>query len=190
MTKQQRLALIYRRIQSYVAFAGTSDRDVSIKATGKSDAARNIRDGREPGAARLAAIARVMDVPVDLLASENPDMLMPWEVEYTQAEPAHPGLPGEPYSAPPQVPGLAGGPDDGELFREFAAELVKVYRLERVAIEAEELAYLAWTEFAEVLAAGDTADQRRGAIRLLARQTRRNLRKRRAGGLRDTGTDD
>jgi phage repressor protein C with HTH and peptisase S24 domain len=61
------------RIDKRLEALGITERSASLDATGKPDTIRNIRRGKEPGAEKVIALARVLQCPVEwLLAGEGP----------------------------------------------------------------------------------------------------------------------
>lgn len=63
--------ILAKRIHQKLDELGLSARAVSLEATKKPDAIREIERGKEPGAARLAAIAQVLNTTVDWLTGQE-----------------------------------------------------------------------------------------------------------------------
>lgn len=185
MNKADRLALMERRIRSYIEAKKTSARALSMAATGQPNIVRTIYAGSEPLGGRVAALARTMGVTADRLTDPDPAVLMPWEITYPTGEGDAPGLSGDVYTAPPGAsvhgPGLDLG--DPALFREMFAAMQRVYREEEIAIEDADLAEMVFTDFHTIAAEFDTEDQRRRHARVTVSRTRAALRRSRAQGL-------
>lgn len=134
----------------------------------------------------LEALAAFMKVPVKQLFSPDPEIRMPWEIDYPQKTSAA-GLAGESYRAPAGAPPAVSPaiPDEASDFGHFVAAIADVYGEAGREIELAELAAMAFSEWPNVLDAGPDPADRGAASRALIARLRRALARERAAELRE-----
>ena len=95
------IAEIAARIQERLALKGISERDASLKVTGKPDMIRDIKRGRMPGAQRLNALAELLGVSSAWLIDGAEREA---ETAEEQERLAERGLPFRPHELPRDIP--------------------------------------------------------------------------------------
>jgi hypothetical protein len=70
--REPSMELIIQRIDERLAALGLSDREASMRATGRPDAIREIRRNKRPGSKRIAQLARALDTSPNYLAGYLP----------------------------------------------------------------------------------------------------------------------